>query len=246
MNNGNLYNLALYIGNKENFGGWLNADRFQEQLEIANIVLLKELLGITNDFNFGAPVSRRQKGMNTILDDSTNIFKKKSSVSFSSGVAILPNDYFKYDILRQATTGKKIDILSSPEVAQRNSSYIDAPSINFPIAEIIGKSLNVYPTTISTADLVYYRYPVTPVFDYYVDAAGELVYLENGEEHVLTEGEIDSAGNTSGTFTSQSVELEWGDSEKIDITWLIIKNMGINLSRQDILGIANNIQKEGA
>ena len=221
MDNGDIYNLALYIGNKEN-------------------------LGITNDYNFGSPVSRRQKGMNTILDDSTNIFKKKSSVSFSSGVGAIPDDYFKYDILRQTTTGKKIDILSSPEVAQRNSSYIDAPSINFPVAEIIGSSINVYPATILTADLVYYRYPVVPVFDYYVDATGELVYLENGETHELTSGEVDSAGNTSGTFTSASVELEWGDSEKIDITWLIIKNMGINLSRQDVMGIANNIQKEGA
>ena len=245
MNNGDLYNLALYIGNKENFGGYLNANQFQAQLEIANIVLLKENLGITNDYNFGAPVSRRQKGQNTILDDTTNIFKKSAAVAFTSGVGALPNDYFKYDILRQTTTGKKIDILSSPEVAERNSSYIDVPSTNFPVAEIIGENINVYPTTILSANLVYYRYPVTPVFDYYVDVSGELIYLENGEEHALTAGEVDSSGNTSGTFTSTSVELEWGDSEKIDITWLIIKNMGINLSRQDIVGIANKIQKEG-
>lgn len=246
MNNGEIYNLVLYIGNKENFGGYLNADQFQQQLEIANIVLLKENLGITNDYNFGAPISRRQKGMNTILDDTTNVFKKKATVSFSSGVGALPSDYFKYDILRQATTGKKIEILSSPEVAQRNSSYIDAPSTTFPVAEIIGTSLNIYPTSILSASLVYYRYPVAPVFDYYVDASGELIYLENAEEHELTAGEVDSAGNTSGTFVSASVELEWGDSEKIDIAWLVIKNMGINLSRQDIAGIANQIQKEGA
>lgn len=246
MTNGDLYNLVLYIGNKENFGGYLNADQFQAQLRIANVVLLKELLGITNDYNFGAPVSRRQKGQNTILDDATNVFKKKTAKSFSSGVTTLPTDYFKYDILRMTTTGKKIDILSSPEVAQRMSSQIDYPTTDFPIAEIVAKSLYVYPTTITTADLIYYRYPTDPIFDYYVDASGELIYLVNGLTHVLTAGEVDSAGQTSGsTFTSTSVELEWGDSEKIDVAWILIRNMGINLSRQDITQYANKIEIQG-
>ena len=78
-----------------------------------------------------------------------------------------------------------------------------------------------------------------------MSASGEMIYLPNGQTHILTTGEVDSSGNTSGTFTSTSVELEWGDSEKIDIAWIIIKNMGINLSRQDLIGIASQTINQG-
>jgi hypothetical protein len=245
MTNKDLYDLILYAGNKENFGGYLNATQFQTQLVSANIVLLKELLGITNDYNFGAPVSRRQKGLSTILDDATNLFKKKGQITFTSGIGSLPADYFKYDSVRTTNSVGEVEMLFSGEVGERLSNYIDVPTTTFPVCEIIGKSAHIYPTSIPTADIIYYRYPISPVFDYYVSAVGEIIYLANGETHELTAGEIDSAGNTSGIFTSASVELEWGDSEKIDIAWIVIKNMGINLSRQDLTGIAAQTINQG-
>jgi len=245
MTNKDLYDLVLYVGNKENFGGYLNAPQFENQLVTANIVLLKELLGITNDYNFGMPVSRRQKGQSTILDDATNLFKKKGQISFISGIGALPSDYFKYDSIRIPNSVGEVEVLFSGEVGERLSNYIDVPTTDFPICEIIGKNVYVYPSSILASDIIYYRYPTTPVFDYYVSASGEMIYLTNGQTHDLTAGEVDSSGNTSGTFTSTSEELEWGDSEKIDIAWIIIKNMGINLSRQDLTGIASQTINQG-
>lgn len=245
LNNGDLYKFFCYIANKENLGGYANPDNFALLLKTNSVILLRELTGITNDFNFGNPVSRRQKGMSYLLDDKTNKFKKKSSISFSSGIASIPNDYFRFDSLRTSGALEDVELLFSGEVSHRLSNFIDTPDTQFPACEIIANSIYIYPTSITTGNLVYYRYPVTPVFDYYIDVYGDIQYLEHGSTYALQAGETGSQGQTSTTVTSLSVELEWEDAEKLDIVWLSLKQLGINLSRQDLFTISDKIQSEG-
>lgn len=245
LNNGDLYKMFCYIGHKENFGGYANTDNWNLSLKVNNVILLRELTGITNDFNFGSPISRRQKGMSYLLDDKTNKFKKKSSVSFSSGIGSLPNDYFRFDSLRTSGAIEDVELLFSGEVSHRLSNYIDSPDTEFPACEIIGSSIHIYPSIISTGNLVYYRYPAIPVFDYFIDADGNIQYLEAGSTYALQAGEIGSSGQTNSTVTSSSIELEWDDPEKIDILWLCLKQLGINLQRQDLYAVSDKIQSDG-
>lgn len=245
LNNGELYKLFCYIANKTSLGGYANPDNFNLSLKTNSIILLRELTGITNDFNFGVPVSRRQKGMSYLLDDKTNKFKKKGNISFSSGIATLPNDYFRFDSLRTTGAQEDVELLFSSEVSHRLSNYIDAPDTEFPACEIIGSSVYIYPPTISSGSLVYYRYPEVAKYDFYIDADGNVQYLEVGQTYTLKANEVGSAGQTSGNVVSTSVELEWDDPEKIDIIWLCLKQLGVNLSRQDLYQISDKIQSEG-
>jgi hypothetical protein len=42
-----------------------------------------------------------------------------------------------------------------------------------------------------------------------------------------------------------SVELEWDDGNKLDIMHLILQDMGINLSRGDVVQFANKVVETG-
>lgn len=245
LNNGNLYSMFCYIANKEALGGYANTDQFNLSLKTNNIILLRELTGITNDFNFGNPVSRRQKGMSYLLDAKTDRFKKKVSISFSSGIAAIPNDFFRWDSLRTSGAYEDVELLFSGEVSHRLGNFIDAPDTEFPACEIIGSSVYIYPASITTGNIVYYRYPSTPVFDFYIDANGDIKYLAVGQNYSLQAGEVGSLGQTNTTVASLSQELEWDDPEKIDIIWLCLKQLGINLSRQDLYAVSDKIQSEG-
>jgi hypothetical protein len=235
------------LANKSSFGGNIRVDDFARNLNIASIVLLKERLGITNDFQLGAPVSRKQKGTSFLLDDSTNIFKKKQTLSFSSGVATLPTDYFKFDAIRNTNALEDVEVLHAGELARRLNNAIDFPSVEYPMGEFIGNTFNIYPTGITgTTTLIYYRYPTAAVFDYYINADGEIVYLPEGAAaYTLQAGEVYSDGTTSGAKNTISVELNWGDESKIDIAWLVCKYMGMNLLRGDVFQASDRIETIG-
>lgn len=219
---------------------------FNLNLKSANILLLKEKLGLSNDYQLGAPISRKQKGLSTISDDEIRQFKTKANISFSSGIGSLPETYFKYDDVRVSGALEPVEVLTSSELSRRINNAIDAPDVLFPAAEILGNQMYIYPTTITTASLIFYRYPVTPALSYYISADGEIVPLAVGATHTIGVGEVGMNGEAEGIIvTSTTVENEWGSESGIDLVYIIVKNMGINLSRSDIYTAAGQIKKEG-
>lgn len=245
--NSDIYSLCRYLVNKEQQSGYMNIDDFNLNSKMANVVLLKEKLGLSNDYNLGVPISRRQKGLSSISEDQVIQFKEKSPISFSSGIASLPAEYFHYETARVSGAYEPVEMLNSAELSRRLNNAIDTPDELFPAAEIIGNSIYIYPTTITAATLIFYRYPVTPVTDFYIDANGEIIIMAEGATHILASGETGSAGQTAGTtVTSLTVEHEWGRDCAIEMAWIILKNMGVNTSRADVFQVADKIQKEGA
>lgn len=238
-----VYNLCKYLINKSSLSGFIRIDDFNLNLRVANVLLLKERLGLSNDFGL-APTFRKEKGKSTLTDDETNRFKSRSTISLSSGIGSLPNTYFKYDDLRVEGALEPVEVLTSGEVSKRLSDAIDFPDENFPIAEILGNSLYVYPDTISSATLTFYRYPVSPNLSYYIDVDGNIVPLAAGATHTLTTGEVGMNGETSGTITSTTVEHEWSQEVAPDLAYIIVRNMGINLGRQDVMVAAQQIKTQ--
>ena len=231
LTNFDLYKTLEFLFNKEAMGGYLNADKFNLQLKTQPVLLLRDKLN--------------NKGKSTLLDDDTNVFKKKGTLSFTAGSATLPSDYLRYDSIRVEGAYADVEPLFSGEIANRLNNFIEAPTALFPIGEFIGNKFNIYPTTLSSADLVYYRKPVDAVMDFYINNIGELVYLTAGSTHTLTTGQVGSAGQTSGTVTSLTIELEFGDDLKMEIAYLIAKSLGLNLQRGDMFAAADKLQKEG-
>ena len=248
LTNGDIYKMLCFLSNKEGLGGYIRVEDLNLMLKTQPIVLLREKLGVTNDFSLGYSASRRQKGQSTLLDDQTNTFKKKTTLSFTAGIATLPEDYFRYDSIRTATSIEGVEVLFGGEVASRLNDPIDTPDVEFPISEFMENKVYVYPTTITTADLVYYRYPnyLTPaIFDYYIDVYGSITYLAPGATHTLGAGEVGSAGQISGIVTGSSVELEGTQEFVLDTAFLIAKNLGINLQRSDLYQAMDAANKGG-
>jgi len=242
LTNGDIYKFILFAANKSSIGGYIRPTDYNNQLKINSSVLLREVLGITNDWGLGQPISQKQKGYSTLLDDKTKPFKKRATLSFSGGVSALPSDYYTYDSIRVDGALEGVEVLFGGEVARRLSSYIDVPDTEYPVGEFVGDTFEIYPSTILSAKLIYYRNPITPVFDYYIDANGVINYLDEGATYILQTDEVGSAGQTSGTVTSSSVEMEWRDQEKMDIAWMICRNFGINIQRQDLTTYALQIK----
>ena len=231
LTNGDLYNTLKFLANKQQLGGNIRINDFNTQLKTQSTILLREKLA--------------QKGTSAFLDDETNMFKKKGTLSFSGGNANIPADYFRYDSIRVSGAYEDVEVLFSGEVSHRLQNAIDNPTTLFPVGEFIGSKFYIYPTTITSADIVYYKQPTTPVFDYYIDGYGDIQYMPVGTTHELVAGEEYSDGSTSGTVTSVSVESEFGDDGKIDLLYLIGKAFGLNLQRGDIFQAMNQMQNEG-
>lgn len=244
FSNSDIFNLTRFIVNKNALSGYINIDDFNLNLKMASSVLLREKLGLTNDYNLLMPVSKNQKGLSLISDDQVIQFKVKANLSFSSGIASLPANYFHYDTARVAGAYEPVEMLNSAELSKRLTNAIDVPDALFPAAEIIGSSMYIYPTTISAATLIYYRTTNSPALSYYIDADGEIVPMAAGATHTLITGEEGMNGETSGTMTSTTVEHEWNSSCAIELAYIILKNMGINLGRGDVFSAATQIKKE--
>jgi len=245
FSNSDIFRLTKYLINKSALSGHIRIDDFNLNLKAASTLMLKEKLGLSNDYGVLAPVSRKEKGKSTISDDEIKQFKTRSTVSFSSGIGSLPETYFKYDDIRVTGALEPVELLTSSEVSRRLENAIDFPDVTFPIAEILGNSLYIYPTTITSATLTFYKYPVSPSLSYYIDENGEIVPLAVGETHTLTSGEVGMNGETSGTITSSTVEHDWGSECGIDLAYIILKNMGINLARADVYSAASQIKEKG-
>ena len=245
FDNASIFNLTRFIVNKNGLSGYININDFNLLLRMASSVLLREKLGITNDYNLFTPVSKNQKGLSIISDDQIIQFKVKTNLSFTGGVASLPANYFTYDTVRVSGAYEPVEMLNSGELSKRIGNPIDAPDALFPAAEIIGSSMYIYPSTISSATLIYYRQTNTPSLSYYISADGDIVPMAAGVTHTLTTGEEGQNGEAAGiTVNSSTVEHEWSSDCAIEMAYIILKNMGVNLNRADVFSAASQLKKE--
>ena len=95
------------------------------------------------------------------------------------------------------------------------SSTLLQPSNLHPIVALFNETTPAFkfePYRSTTATVSYLRFPVEPVFVVTIDANDNITY-------------------NSGAST----ELEWDEEEKVDIIYLILQKVGVNLDEQDAL-----------
>lgn len=82
----------------------------------------------------------------------------------------------------------------------------------------------------NTAILYYLKYPIVPILDYYIDADGNYVALDEGEIHTWVAGEKTSDGQATSPgeqYTSLTVETDWKYQDKLELASRILSAMGI-------------------
>jgi hypothetical protein len=100
----------------------------------------------------------------------------------------------------------------------------------------------------TTSILFYLKYPTIPFYDYYKDVNGRYHYLEAGETHSWVEGEVDSNGReklgTESLYTSQTVEMNWKNEDKIIIAQRILATLGVRVNEKQLFEHAYTAKTE--
>lgn len=98
------------------------------------------------------------------------------------------NSNFNRPVRITSTVGSNVyegEILAENEWLDRRNSFILAPTLQQPIARIIGTNIEFYPSDSGNYRLVYYRSPLQPKFNYTVAVNGrDVVYNPTGSVNV--------------------------------------------------------------
>jgi hypothetical protein len=136
-----------------------------------------------------------------------------TTVALTTGVGSLPADYLHwidaYYVL--STETKQVKLETSQESVMRRENSIIAPTADRPMAEIFATQVRVWPTTISSINLVYLKRPTPAVY---------AVKWENGAQI------YDSASST---------QPQWGAEKHIDIIRIMLKYVGLEVGNGQIV-----------
>jgi hypothetical protein len=234
-----------YICVKENSGSTLKPDQLNFIFPASDINMFNrkvqeaQLLAIQSRMPFNKTLYEHM---------ALREFHVTENITFTSGIfdiTTLIGSYAYWLSMITLYNGsyREIEILTDKDLTDRRTNLITKQLEDYPGAMILGNTIKVYPTNITTAEFVFMKNPVTPVFDYYYDANLNLVYLAAGATHLLTTGETGSAGQTAGTtVTSLTVELDWNELWHVDFCNEVLQKIGINLKDEQIRAYVREVE----
>lgn len=224
------WELVNYIANKDYGGNVIEPDRFGELVKLADLDLFKVKMGLPEDYQLGAPLSRQYLDATQRLTDETRFLKQRvAAQAVSSGIVAFPANYFRFNAMRygyqrqvdgQSTVlWKPVEMLTEDEYSDRAGNYTKMPSTKNPVCVLRSDGIHVYPSSIPQVDFTYVRYPTQPNF-VYVQQTG---YIEAGA----------------------STEYEWPQHLHRDLTMMILGYIGINLREQQLEQYAEQHKAQG-
>lgn len=225
MTNFDLYKLLNFVVNKDVYAQAMSETEFDLELKSKNIRHFRNRIGLPEGYRTGTVTQAVETTrlnqhdlapfLVTETDGSPKVVSVSSGKAAISGVSYIC-DYF-------TDTSRSADLISYQELGSRLNDPQTAPTTKDLVAYIINGGLRVYPSTVTSIKVVYYRNPVDPVFVTTVNSStDELEY---------------DAGN--------STELEWDDANKLDIMHMILADMGLNISRGEIVQYAEKLVENG-
>ena len=227
-----IYKLAEYIANKDYGGNLLGPDQYGELIVAANLDLFKKKMGLPEDFQLGAPVSREYIDANKIqTTDLRHLKVHVPTQAVAAGIIAYPVGYFLDDAIRYGyqrnvdgsaeVIPKTVEALSEAQYGDRAGNWTKKPSTKNPVYVVRKGGLYIYPATITVVDFNYYKYPTTPVFAY-VQETGYITYNDLA-----------------------STEFDWPERLHMDLVRLILGYVGINLREAQLSQYAEVKKKEG-
>ena len=217
MTNFDLYKLLNFIVNKDIYAQAISPDEFGRELTIMNLRHFRKRLGLPETYIPGS--ANEVAGVTRLTESDLLPFLVEAAYVPVAGVVTLTNWYYINDFW--TSTSITSDLISQEEIGNRLRNYITAPTTLHIAAYMVKAGLKVFPSTLTSVTVSYYRRPVDPTFVVTVNP----VTLE------LTYG--------------ASVELEWDDGSKLDVLGLILQDLGVNVERGDVQQTANKLIQTG-
>jgi hypothetical protein len=235
INVNTLYQLvtSTYL-NKLQSGGF-TITQFNSACATANLDILKQRIGLPEDYQLGAPFSKIAYQITQKITDDVRQFITIADISRNvNGYFPVPADYFAFSSLRHryivnpTTCGgetkwqdRKIEVLDDGEFNERLESDVIPPTDYYAVANYYSYGIKVMPENINKVKLTYVKIPQTPVWGYTV---------------VNDQPVYDSTTST---------DFDYPVSMTNDIATLVLKYLGVNLLMGEIVQYATERQKQG-
>ena len=190
------------------------------------------------------------------ISDSLRRFKIQKSgaqLGFTGTTIDLPTDYAHAGSLyhkKGGTEVRAINIVDDDQFMMKQTSIIEVPSVDYPIARFTTDYIEYLPTTLDQNNFTfdYLRQMTTPVYDYYIDVNGVTQYLAAAAIHVWTTGETDSTGTVRATgqpnYTSLTVELDFEEEDKLKVAYRVLQAVGIPIDEVGAYQYAEQLKNE--
>jgi len=106
-------------------------------------------------------------------------YLKEQACNITVTNSFATNADFNKPVIIKSVVGSDVyegPILEEREYLDRINSVILAPSLEYPIARIIGENIEFYPSDAGNFILSYYRSPIAPVYAYTTPGGRDIVY----------------------------------------------------------------------
>jgi len=225
MTNWDLYKLLNYIVNKDVYAQAMNESEFDVELKAKNIRHFRSRLGLPEGYRTGAVTQAVETTKLNQIDLAPFLVLETNGspkvITVTGGKATITGAAYILDFF--TSTSRSSEIISYQEISSRVNDPQTVPTTKDLCAYIIDGGLRVYPSTVTSIFVMYYRDPVAPVFKITTNETT----LELGYDAV------------------NSTELEWSDGNKLDILHMILQDMGLNISRGDVSQVATKLVETG-
>lgn len=225
LTNWDIITLVNTIRNRDLQGEDIKADEFQTLINAQSQLMFAEKLGIPNLYSLGAAFERKGAEISRKISQELRPFLVTESVASIGGQIDLSTKNVGYLLALNPSTasGRGFDELTQGELTDRLGDSVVTPTADDPaLVWNSGDTILIYPSTLSVS-IVYYKFPTDAVIATTVNS------------NTLKE-EYDADNST---------ELEWNDEQKIECAYRILRDIGVNMERQDVAQYANQIVANG-
>lgn len=237
-----IYRLCNYISNKHDSGNAFTPGQYNSLLEILARNFFKKKVEESSYLELNRNISEQSALQTSKL---MREFRKNEVIANGNNTSF----EFAYLLgLHDDDNNTLIEFITEDEYHDRAGDSILAPGEDAPVAMIRDGVVEVEPATIANINISYYRYPLQPVCDYYIDADGVLQFLGQGETHVWQNGEIDSDGDArvagDPDWDSRTQELEFNEDFHENFIQELLVRVGIRLNERDVMQYAKALEQE--
>ncbi len=218
INVNTVYRTVLSLANREQ-RGFMTPDQYNRLARMAQLDLFEKAF-----FDYNRYLTRNETG--SINDEYANlvkttkekidVFSTSSTLTFSSGIAAVPSNFYKCIMVSTGTRGLEVQEVQKSDLPQINSSKLTAPSSSYPIYYKEGSNIKILPTTISSATLDYLFKPADPTWAFTTGATyGDMAYA-----------------------SGSSVNFQLHDSEEVPLIIKILAYAGVTIKDPNIVQVA--------
>lgn len=226
MNLGEILNFCNAKLNKDQSGNTFSKQQLNAVLPVVNLEYMKKKIGLPEDYQLGAPISRQAWDITQMITQQLSHLKVKMGDGETQplqidqyGRAAKPSDFMYHSALIWKVVDKNdaqvpgfyynsIEVLTDAEYAEIISDAIVRPSKKYPVAYYIGSKIQFDPIDLKWAIFEYLRKPVTPYFD--CDVINDMMfYLPPG---TTRKGESVTASATT-TISNTTIVLNNATTE---------------------------------